>query len=64
MLQRCFTFWCLFASKDAAAAAAIWLQERAAEQQQRHPSGHWPETSYVLADEEYLPLAEGSVDRE
>jgi hypothetical protein len=40
------------------------LQERAAEQQQGHPAGYWPETSYVLADEEYLPLADGSVDCE
>uniref|UniRef100_A0A383W7N9 Methyltransferase type 11 domain-containing protein n=1 Tax=Tetradesmus obliquus TaxID=3088 RepID=A0A383W7N9_TETOB len=37
-------------------------KERAAEQQARHPPGHVPETSYVLADEEYLPLADGSVD--
>jgi hypothetical protein len=42
----------------------LCVQEREAEHQQRHPTGHWPETSYVLADEECLPLAEGSADCE
>jgi hypothetical protein len=41
----------------------LCMQEREAEQRQRHAAGHWPETSYVLADEECLPLAEGSADR-
>ncbi|KAF6263918.1 S-adenosyl-L-methionine-dependent methyltransferase [Scenedesmus sp. NREL 46B-D3] len=37
-------------------------KERAAEHRQRHPSSHWPVTSYVLADEECLPLADSSAD--
>ncbi|KAF8066190.1 methyltransferase [Scenedesmus sp. PABB004] len=47
---------------DTSPAMLALARERAAEYVARHPHSSWPETSYVLADEEHLPLAPGSVD--
>lgn len=40
------------------------MQARAEEYKQRHPGSSWPETEYVLGDEESLPLEPSSVDGE
>lgn len=44
--------------------AHLFLQARAEEHRQRHPNSKWPDTQYVLGDEEALPLEPGSVDGE
>jgi hypothetical protein len=41
-----------------------FLQERGEDYKRRHPGLHWPQTQYVLGDEERLPLEPGSVDGE
>jgi hypothetical protein len=39
-------------------------QERGEEFKRRHPGSGWPQTQYVLGDEEQLPLEPGTVDGE
>lgn len=40
------------------------LQARGEEYKRRHPGSSWPQTQYVLGDEEQLPLEPGTVDGE
>jgi len=54
----------LAVNKQSLIVLPLGMQERGEAYRRRHSSSNWPETQYVLGDEEQLPLEPGSVDCE